>query len=56
VKNDTRTEVCSITNRKRVLVCGKCKVCVSCWIYMDNGKCMHGGPFSGYKVIEEEKK
>lgn len=33
-----------------------CKVCKHCWIYIEKGYCIYGGPFSGYIKDESDKK
>lgn len=50
MKQDTRVEIDS-RGRERTLVRTSCPCCRGCWMYEDNGKCVHGGPFSGYVEI-----
>ncbi len=47
MKQDTRIEV-DHKGRKRTLVKSKCANCQVCWIFLDTGKCIYGGPYSGY--------
>lgn len=34
--------------RKRTIVRFSCACCASCWLYLDTGTCLCGGPFKGY--------
>jgi len=33
---------------KRMQIKTSCPCCDWCWMYVDNGICSYGGPFSGY--------
>lgn len=46
---------CAKTNKKYevTLVKHKCSCCISCWYILEEGYCIFGGPFSGYKYYEE---
>jgi len=36
-----------------------CSACKTCWAYLTHdeqaGKCIYGGPYSGYEVVEDNK-
>lgn len=42
-----------------LMIRGNCSVCKQCWIYLNHpevaGKCIYGGPYSGYENQEAGK-
>jgi len=50
-KPRTRIEI-DIKGRQRTLMETRCRVCVVCWVYVDTGTCIFGGPFSGYRAAD----
>lgn len=47
MKEDTRTEIDPKWNTV-TLVRASCACCRTCWVFQRSGRCIHGGPFSGY--------
>jgi MinD superfamily P-loop ATPase len=58
--SDPKEAILRRDEKNYIMIKSNCSACKTCWVYLDHpsmaGKCIYGGPYSGYEKQEEQVK